>query len=98
ACNATLAQSPGTAAADYTLRVTAPVTVPATGCPASVTVELSQAGTNGGPTINANVCWSTDGTVPLCGAAQAGVTCFSSGGAGAGTATVAVSPTNNTVR
>jgi len=90
ACTANFAQS-ALASADYTLRGTAPVVNVVVGsvtCPDTISIFLSQAGTNGGPTRNATICYTTDGvTTPTCtpgtvGGPTNGIICFSSGAVG----------------
>jgi len=94
ACTATLASS-GIASVTYVLNISNVVASVNAACPATGTIGLDQTATStalGGPTLNAEICYTTDGTTPAPFAAACtpngtlGTTlCFNSGGAGAGT-------------
>ncbi len=85
----------GVATATLDLSVTPVVLASAGTCPETVTVGLDQTMASSppsGPTHGASICFSTDGTVPASNCYAGGaspppsVTCFTSGAAGAGTA------------
>ncbi|HEY4012332.1 MAG TPA: chitobiase/beta-hexosaminidase C-terminal domain-containing protein [Polyangiaceae bacterium] len=90
ACTATLASTATVAAANYTLTISNVLATGTLACPSTVTVGLDTTGP-GGPTHGVEICYTTDGTTPLanCTSTVANpATCFTSGGAGAGTSTL----------
>jgi len=105
ACATNLPAS-GLATAAIELSVTPLVFTNAGTCPEAVTIGLDQTMASAppsGPTHDATICFSVDGTVPASncyadGTVPPSVTCFSSGSAGAATSTVSLTNQPTTVR